>query len=56
MVPIVTQLKEDMSQISDEDHGVKGFKKKLLTGIEVRMGAFEEEEQYAVSSSLDPRS
>ena len=55
MVPIITQLKEEMSQISEEDHGVKGLKKKLLAGIDERMGHFEEEEQYAVASSLDPR-
>ena len=55
MVPIISQLKEEMSQISEEDHGVKGFKKKLLVEIDERMGYFEEEEQYAVASSLDPR-
>ena len=44
-----------MSWISEEDHGVKGFKKKLLAGIDERMGHFEEEEQYAVASCLDPR-
>ena len=46
VVPIISQLKEEMSQISEEDHGVKGFKKKLLAGIDERMGHFEEEEQY----------
>ena len=55
MVPIITQLKEEMSLISEEDHGVKGLKKKLLAGIDERMGHFEKEEQYAVTSSLDPR-
>ena len=55
MVPIITQLKEEMSQISEEDHGVKGFKKKLIAVIDERMGHFEEEEQYAVASCLDPR-
>ena len=45
MVPIITQLKEEMSRISEEDHGVKGLKKKLLAGIDERMGNFEEEEQ-----------
>ena len=55
MVPIISQLKEEMSQISEEDHGVKGFKKKLLAGIDERMGHFEEEEQNAVAYSLDPR-
>ena len=54
MVPIITQLKEEMSWISEEDHGVKGLKKKLLAGIDERMGHFEEEEQYAVASSVDP--
>ena len=55
MVPIISQLKEEMSQISEEDHGVKGFKKNFLAGIDERMGHFEEEEQYAVASSLGPR-
>ena len=32
VVPIITQLKVEMSQISEEDHGVKGLKKKLLAG------------------------
>ena len=55
MVPIITQLKEEMSRISEEDHGVKGFEKKLLAGIDERMGHFDEEEQYAVARRLDPR-
>ena len=55
MVPIITQLKEEMSWISEKDHGVKGFKKKLLAGIDERMGHFEKEEQYAMASCLDPR-
>ena len=51
----MTQLKEDLSQISEDDHGVKTFKRELLAEIDRRMGRFEEEEQYSLACSLDPR-
>ena len=51
----MTQLKEDLGQISEDDHGVKTFKRELLAEIEKRMGSFEEEEQYSLACSLDPR-
>ena len=35
--------------------GVKTFKKDLLASIERRMGHFEEEEQFAMATALDPR-
>ena len=55
MIPIVTQLKEDLGKVSEEDHGVKTFKRELLAEIDRRMGKFEEEEQYSLACSLDPR-
>ena len=53
VVPIVTQLKEDLAEVSDDDQGIKGFKRKLLAGVEERMGKLEEQEKYSLSSSLD---
>lgn len=56
VVPIVTQIKEDLAKISEYDNGVKGFKKKLLTGVEDRLGWFEGETLYGSSCTVDPRS
>ena len=53
VVPIISQFKEEISLTSEEDHGFKGVKKKLLARIHARIGYFEEKEQYAVASSLD---
>ena len=39
----MTQLKEDLAKISEDDHGVKGFKNKLLGGVEERLGWFEDD-------------
>ena len=55
VVPIVTQLKESLSNISDEDVGVKTFKRKLLSRVEERISHFETMEIYALSCILDPR-
>jgi len=55
VVPIVTQLRLDLGHISDKDHGVKGLMRKLLDGVETRLGGLEKEEQYALSCSADPR-
>lgn len=52
----MTQLKEDLACITEDDNGVKGFKKKLLAGVEDRMGWMEGEQQYGGSCSADPRS
>ena len=52
----MTQLKEDLAKISEDDHGVKGFKNKLLGGVEERLGWFEDDLLYGPSSSVDPRS
>jgi len=45
-----------LAKISEDDHGVKGFKKKLLGGVEQRLGWFEDDPLYGPSSSVDPRS
>jgi hypothetical protein len=54
-VPIITQLKEDLRRISEDDSGVVTFKKKLLASVEKRMGDFECMEKYSLSCSVDPR-
>lgn len=55
VVPIVTQLKEDLSIISEADDGVKTLKRKLAAQVEARLGDFESEEKYAVAAIIDPR-
>lgn len=55
VVPIVTQLKEDLSIISEADDGVKTLKLKLAAQVEARLGDFESEEKYAVAAIIDPR-
>merc|ERR1719430_2319032 len=55
VIPIVTQLKESLSKVSEDERGVKTFKKDLLASIERRMGHFEEMEQFSLASALDPR-
>ena len=55
VIPIVTQLKEDLGAIGEDDYGVKTFKRELLAEMDRRMGRFEEEEQYSLACSLDPR-
>ena len=52
----MTRLKEDLAKISEDNHGVKGFKNKLLGGVEERLGWFEDDPLYGPSSSVDPRS
>lgn len=52
---MVTQLKEDLGQITEEDQGVKTLKRKLLASVETRMGHFEQEEYHALSCMVDPR-
>ena len=56
VVPIITQLKEDLSSISEEDVGVKTLKRKLLASVEQRLGDLETQEMYSVSCCVDPRS
>ena len=41
--------------ISEEDSGVKTWKKKLLASVKRRMGDFEDQEIYALSTILDPK-
>lgn len=53
---MVSQLREDLANITDSDQGVKGMKRKLLAGVADRMGSFEEEEIYSLSAATDPRS
>ena len=55
MVPIYTQLKEELGNISEEDQGVKTLKRKLDAGLTQRLGHVEEEEWESLSASLDPR-
>lgn len=55
VVPIVTQLKEDLSIISEADDGVKTLKRKLAAQVEARLGDFESGEKYAVAAIIDPR-
>ena len=55
MVPIITQLRLELGNITDKDQGVKGLMRKLLDGVETRLGGLEKEEMYALSCSTDPR-
>jgi len=56
VVPIITQLRLELGNITDKDQGVKGLMRKLLDGVETRLGGLEKEEMYALSCSTDPRS
>ena len=65
----VTQLKESLTKISDDDQGsledvwkcynvflgVKTFKKDLLASIERRLGEVERLDHFALATALDPR-
>ena len=69
VIPIVTQLKESLTKISDDDQGsledvwkcynvflgVKTFKKDLLASIERRLGEVERLDHFALATALDPR-
>jgi hypothetical protein len=55
VVPIVSQILENQKNISSEDRGVITLKRNLYKSVEQRMGHFEELEQYAVATLVDPR-
>ena len=69
VIPIVTQLKESLTKISDDEQGsledvwkcynvflgVKTFKKDLLASIERRLGEVERLDHFALATALDPR-
>ena len=55
VIPIVSTIMLDLSASSSADHGVKGLKKELLSGMTKRMGSLESMEIYSVATLLHPR-
>lgn len=54
-MPVVTTLRMKLADTSSNCEGIKGWKKKLLASLTVRLGWMETEGDYAVATLLDPR-
>ena len=55
VVPTVFMLRESLELITEEDNGVKTWKKHLLGAVTKRMAVYESIEHFALATVLDPR-
>ena len=55
VVPVAFLLQESLKKVTDQDQGVKEFKKKLQTAVLDRMSKYEELDHYAVATLLDSK-
>ncbi len=56
MLPCITMLIRALERTGGpEDNGVKGLKDDLKAAVLVRLGGFEDERFYLISTLVDPR-